>query len=98
MLRVEAMNGEFARPATTKEISKMVDKLKLALEDGSIGLSTGLAYPAANDAPTSEIVELAKILPEFDGIFTTHMRNEACLLYTSPSPRDRQKSRMPSSA
>ena len=77
MLRLEAMNGEFARPATTKEISKMIDKLKLALEDGSIGLSTGLAYPAANDAPTSEIIELAKILPEFDGIFTTHMRNEA---------------------
>ena len=25
-------------------------------------------------------------------------RNTACLLYTSPSPRDRQKSRMPSSA
>ena len=25
-------------------------------------------------------------------------RNEGCLLYTSPSPRDRQKSRMPSSA
>ena len=24
--------------------------------------------------------------------------HEACLLYTSPSPRDRQKSRMPSSA
>ena len=23
---------------------------------------------------------------------------QACLLYTSPSPRDRQKSRMPSSA
>ena len=25
-------------------------------------------------------------------------RNDDCLLYTSPSPRDRQKSRMPSSA
>ena len=25
-------------------------------------------------------------------------RDQACLLYTSPSPRDRQKSRMPSSA
>ena len=25
-------------------------------------------------------------------------RNDICLLYTSPSPRDRQKSRMPSSA
>ena len=26
------------------------------------------------------------------------LRNNICLLYTSPSPRDRQKSRMPSSA
>ena len=25
-------------------------------------------------------------------------KHDACLLYTSPSPRDRQKSRMPSSA
>ena len=29
---------------------------------------------------------------------TKHSRMNACLLYTSPSPRDRQKSRMPSSA
>ena len=27
-----------------------------------------------------------------------HPLEETCLLYTSPSPRDRQKSRMPSSA
>ena len=26
------------------------------------------------------------------------VQNDFCLLYTSPSPRDRQKSRMPSSA
>ena len=30
--------------------------------------------------------------------FTYFQRTQACLLYTSPSPRDRQKSRMPSSA
>ena len=28
----------------------------------------------------------------------TAIQAQACLLYTSPSPRDRQKSRMPSSA
>ena len=27
-----------------------------------------------------------------------YLQHRACLLYTSPSPRDRQKSRMPSSA
>ena len=31
-----------------------------------------------------------------DGLTSTQA--EDCLLYTSPSPRDRQKSRMPSSA
>ena len=30
--------------------------------------------------------------------YTYYGTNEYCLLYTSPSPRDRQKSRMPSSA
>ena len=29
---------------------------------------------------------------------TIYLANHGCLLYTSPSPRDRQKSRMPSSA
>ena len=31
-------------------------------------------------------------------IFGPITSNQSCLLYTSPSPRDRQKSRMPSSA
>ena len=30
--------------------------------------------------------------------FFDYARAKSCLLYTSPSPRDRQKSRMPSSA
>ena len=34
----------------------------------------------------------------FDADVVQSMRYMACLLYTSPSPRDRQKSRMPSSA
>ena len=32
------------------------------------------------------------------GLGREHLQAQACLLYTSPSPRDRQKSRMPSSA
>ena len=31
-------------------------------------------------------------------VFSAYALAMACLLYTSPSPRDRQKSRMPSSA
>ena len=35
---------------------------------------------------------------EYDKIVDLFIEYGACLLYTSPSPRDRQKSRMPSSA
>ena len=34
----------------------------------------------------------------FDAYSVKKLRADGCLLYTSPSPRDRQKSRMPSSA
>ena len=45
-----------------------------------------------NDQETV-ISELASLSPDSDLI-----QSLSCLLYTSPSPRDRQKSRMPSSA
>ena len=42
-------------------------------------------------ADDGDLVHEGQVLINFDP-------NDACLLYTSPSPRDRQKSRMPSSA
>ena len=38
------------------------------------------------------------IMPQDHAGFQQFMAKYGCLLYTSPSPRDRQKSRMPSSA
>ena len=52
-------------------------------------LDTGTAeFTSAQEAQTSP---LAKRLFAVDGV-------DSCLLYTSPSPRDRTRSRMPSSA
>ena len=40
-----------------------------------------------------------QIYPRQEEMFLATVKGkETCLLYTSPSPRDRQKSRMPSSA
>ena len=41
-----------------------------------------------------------EITPELEALGVTVLNpcDKPCLLYTSPSPRDRQKSRMPSSA
>ena len=45
-----------------------------------------------------KVVRAAEAKEEREYVAMSQKRWNACLLYTSPSPRDRQKSRMPSSA
>ncbi|MFK7890707.1 MAG: amidohydrolase family protein [Granulosicoccus sp.] len=74
-LRLEAMD-DLQRGATAKEIQTMRKRLEGALQHGAIGMSTGLAYPTAVHAPTSEVTELAAVLNDYGAIYTSHMRNE----------------------
>ena len=49
-------------------------------------------------ASIGAVINNVKQANAFGLTFTQLVDYEGCLLYTSPSPRDRQKSRMPSSA
>ena len=76
-LRTEAMAGDVERPADPKEIEQMARRLCEALADGSLGLSTGLDYPFADQAPTEEIVALASAMaPAGNALYVSHIRNE----------------------
>jgi N-acyl-D-amino-acid deacylase len=81
-LRVGAMD-RLDRPATPAEIGAMRRALETSLESGAIGMSTGLYYPPAKDAPTDEVIALAEPLRAYGGIHTTHMRDEASHLVES---------------
>ena len=52
-------------------------------------------FPNQPIMPGVLIIEAAA---QLSGILAFETQGTSCLLYTSPSPRDRQKSRMPSSA
>ncbi len=64
------------RPATESEVAGMRADLQAALDNGALGLSTGLAYLSANAATTDEVLALADLLAPAGGIYTTHMRTE----------------------
>ncbi|USH04710.1 D-aminoacylase [Grimontia kaedaensis] len=64
------------RAATELEVQKMQRTLRDALEQGALGLSSGLAYASANSAPTEELKTLTAELRAFNGIYTTHLRSE----------------------
>ena len=75
-LRVGAMNGDTARPASDKEAEQMREALAEALSQGASGFSTGLYYPPNIHAPTDEVIAVAEALRAAGGIYVTHMRNE----------------------
>ncbi len=64
------------RAASDDEIAAMSAQLSEALAHGALGLSTGLAYGNAINAPTSEVMALAAPLAAAGGIYATHLRSE----------------------
>jgi len=64
------------REATDTEIAKMRAQLYDALDNGALGLSSGLAYLSANAATTEEVTALAQPLAAAGAVYTTHMRSE----------------------
>jgi len=75
-LRVATMR-DVERPADEQEIAAMRKLVREALAAGAAGVSTGLYYEPAAAAPTEEVIEVCRPLTEFDGLYCTHMRNEA---------------------
>jgi len=68
--------GAGEKPANEEEIKFMQDVLRKEMETGAFGMSTGLVYPPGSVTNTEELIELAKIVGEYDGIYDSHMRNE----------------------
>lgn len=72
----KAVMGRANRLATEAELLRMDSIVHKAMEDGALGMSTGLIYIPGSYTPTEEIVRLAKIVATYGGIYATHMRNE----------------------
>ncbi|HEY5653074.1 MAG TPA: D-aminoacylase [Pontiella sp.] len=69
--------GYEPRGANGKELQLMQKELEQALDEGAIGLSSGLAYPPGSAVPREELIELARIVARYEGVYTTHMRSES---------------------
>jgi len=68
--------GTANRIPTEEELTKMEALVTTAMQDGAVGLSTGLIYIPGTYSQTAEIVRLAKTVSLYNGIYSTHMRNE----------------------
>jgi len=68
--------GMEKRPPTDEEMEEMKSLLRTGMEEGAVGLSTSLIYVPSGHAETEEIIELAKVVSEYDGMYISHIRDE----------------------
>lgn len=69
--------GRANRDATAAELLQMEALVEKAMKAGAVGLSTGLIYIPGTYSKTTEIISLAKVAAKYNGVYATHMRDEA---------------------
>jgi len=80
-VRKEGMGGSFIRAPNAEQLAKMKQIVDQAMQDGAVGLSTGLIYVPGSFAKTDEIIALAKTVASYDGIYVSHMRYETVKIF-----------------
>ena len=77
---------------------KVMDSLTLAISQGSLRRGSAAIYLHIEHPEIEEFIEIRKPTGGDSTRKALNVHHGVCLLYTSPSPRDRTRSRMPSSA
>jgi len=78
-IRSDIMGLENRQP-TKDELEQMKLHVSSAMKKGAFGLSTGLKYLPGTFSEVGEVIELAKIASSYDGIYTSHLREEGLQL------------------
>jgi N-acyl-D-aspartate/D-glutamate deacylase len=63
-------------PATAAELDTMRRVVRDAMLDGAMGVGSALIYPPGSYATTAELIEEAKAMAPYGGVYITHMRSE----------------------
>ena len=75
--------GNANRAPSRQELRRMRQLVRQAMEEGALGLGSSLIYAPAFFATTEELIELCKVVAEYDGLYITHMRSEGNRLLES---------------
>jgi N-acyl-D-amino-acid deacylase len=68
------------RPPTDDELEEMQELVRQAMQEGAMGMASSLVYPPGFFAKTEELIALAEIAAEYDGLYASHLRSEGTAL------------------
>ncbi len=67
--------GTSDREPTAAELQAMREYIRRGMDEGAVGLSTGLFYAPGYFAKTEEVIELNRVAAEYGGSYDTHDRD-----------------------
>jgi N-acyl-D-amino-acid deacylase len=77
-IREQILGKDFRRVASDAEIAKMAELVTRGMNEGAIGLSSGLEYEVASYGDTKEVIAMSAAAAKFPAAFyMTHIRDEA---------------------
>ena len=74
-VRIHEMGYEDRDP-TPEELDAMLQLVREAMEEGAVGVGSSLPYIPAPFASTEELIALAQVAADHDGMYISHIRNE----------------------
>jgi N-acyl-D-amino-acid deacylase len=75
-VRSEVLGSKDVTP-DSEQLARMSTLVRRAFEAGAFGLSAGPFYVPGTFSKTEEHIALARVAAEFDGFYTSHIRDEA---------------------
>ena len=78
-----AVMGYSAEKASDEQLKQMQRHVEEAMEQGAIGLSTGLIYPPGYYSDTHELIECTRPVGKRNGFYFSHVRGEGAALLQS---------------
>ncbi|HEX3644669.1 MAG TPA: amidohydrolase family protein [Vicinamibacterales bacterium] len=76
-VRRQVMKDDFKRAARADEIARMALLVDQGMREGAAGLSSRPEHEVGGDAETAELIDLAKVVARYRGVYMSHIRDEA---------------------
>lgn len=71
------------RAPNANELERMKHLVAEAMQEGAMGLGSSLIYAPADFATTEELIELCKVVSDYQGMYITHMRSESDKIFSA---------------
>lgn len=80
-----AVLGDTSTDPTPEQLTEMKTLIAEAMQAGAMGITTALIYPPSSYHKTENLIEMAKVVAGYGGLYASHIRGESAELLTSIS-------------